>query len=99
MSQDNLNKKFEELQNRAQKINESSIKLNTQIENSQNNLNKIRDVLQKKYGTSDLNALKELAKRWQEEDESVVSKLEQDVKSKESELLEKQNLIKQIQNY
>ena len=98
MSQDNV-KKFEELKARAQKVNESAIKLNTQIENSESSLEKAREILQRKYQITDLAELKALAAKWEDEDIQTVKKLETDVTTKEQEVTEKQNLIKQIQNY
>lgn len=96
MSQD-IKKKFDDLQSRAQKVNESAIKLNTQIENAQENLQKVREAAQKKYGTSDLEKLKSMAEQWEKENEEKVFKFEEQVTSLEKEVLEKTNLIKQIQ--
>lgn len=96
MSQD-IKKKFEDLQVRAQKVNESAIKLNTQIENAQENLKKVKEAAQKKYGTSDLNELREMAIKWENENEEKVLKFEEQVINLEKEVTEKTNLIKQIQ--
>ena len=96
MSQD-IKKKFEDLQIRAQKVNEGAIKLNTQIENAQDNLQKVKEAAQKKYGTSDLEKLKEMAVQWERENEEKVIKFEEQVTSLEKEVTEKTNLIKQIQ--
>ena len=97
MNQENLKKKFEELQNKAQKINESTIKLNTQIESGHEALKKVQELALKKYGTSHLEELKAMAQKWRDENEAKVSKFETETNEKEKEVNEKNNLIKQIQ--
>lgn len=97
MSQDNLKKKFEELQSRAQKVNESAIKLNTQIENSQENLKKVKDIALKKFKTDDLEGLKNTADEWTKENEEKVANLEEKVVNLEKQVAEKTNLVKQVQ--
>lgn len=97
MSQDNLKKKFEELQSRAQKVNESAIKLNTQIENSQENLKKVKDIALKKFKIDDLEGLQNKADEWIKENEEKVDTLENEVVSLEKKVAEKTNLVKQVQ--
>jgi len=105
MSQDNEEaraqkvRKFEDLKARAQKFNEGAIKVNTQIENSHENLQKAKELLNKRYEMNDLEALKKLALEWERQDAEIIRQLEQDVISGEAEIMEKTNLIKQIQNY
>ncbi len=49
MEQEQIKIKFEDLQKRAQKINEAGIKLNTQIEHAQQVLSKIKENALKLY--------------------------------------------------
>lgn len=98
MTQENLKKKFEEVQNKAQKINEGAIKLNTQIESGHETLKKAQELAFKKFGTSDLEELKAKAQEWENENLSKFTTLEAKTNEKEKEVNEKNNIIKEIQS-
>lgn len=98
MTQENLKKKFEDLQNKAQKINEGVIKLNTQVESGHEALKKAQELAIKKFGTSNLEELKEMAQKWKDENISKITTLESKTNEKEKEINEKNNIIKEIQS-
>lgn len=90
-------KKFNELQMKNQKIAENVIKINTQIEHAQQTREKLKEAALKKFGESDLEKLKEMAQKWEKENEEALSKFEAEIEKKALEVQSKANLIKQIQ--
>lgn len=90
-------KKFQELQIANQKISEQAIKINTQIEQAQQTRDKLKEAAQQKFGESDLEKLKEMAHKWHSENESALSKFEEQIKQREIEVQNKNDLIRQIQ--
>jgi esterase/lipase len=89
--------KFQELQEKSKKITEGAIQINTKIESARESYEKLAQVAQEKYGTSDIEELKDMLEKWQEENDSQVTKYQEAVESLEREVNEKSSLIKQIQ--
>lgn len=96
MEQEQIKIKFEDLQKRAQKINEAGIKLNTQIEHAQQVLSKIKENALKLYKTDNLDELKRLEEQQTKENLDTIAQFEADILAKEKEINEKIELIKQI---
>ena len=96
MEQEQIKIKFEDLQKRAQKINEAGIKLNTQIEHAQQVLSKIKENALKLYKTDNLGELKRLEEQQTKENLDTIAQFEADILAKEKEINEKIELIKQI---
>lgn len=88
--------KFRELQEKSKKIVQGAIQINTKIEAARENHQKLAQIAQEKYETSDVNELKELLKSWQEENAAQVEKYEQAVNDLEKEVNEKSELINSI---
>ena len=96
MEQEQIKIKFEDLQKRAQKINEAGIKLNTQIAHAQQVLSKIKENALKLYKTDNLGELKRLEEQQTKENLDTIAQFEADILAKEKEINEKIELIKQI---
>jgi DNA polymerase III delta prime subunit len=90
-------KRFQDLQIKNQKVAESAIKINTQIEHAQETRAKLQEAAQKKFGESDLEKLKEMAALWKKENEDRLNAFEQDINNLTIEVQSKSELIKQIQ--
>ena len=89
--------KFRELQEKSKKIIEGAIQINTKIESARETHQKLAQVAQEKYGTSDVEELNDKLQSWQEENDTQVAKYQEAVDSLEKEVTEKSALIKQIQ--
>jgi hypothetical protein len=88
--------KFKELQTKSQKVSESAIKINAQIENAQQNHKKLQETAQLKFQTSNLDELKQLLANWKKENIERLTKFEADVNKVEADVNEKIRLIKEI---
>lgn len=86
--------KFKELQAKNQKINEQAIKINTHIENAQQETKKILELLQQKYHISTIEECIELIEKREEENKQKLTVYENAVLTKEKEVLEKSLIIK-----
>lgn len=96
MSQDLMQKQFEELQQKHQQLNAQAIKINTQIEHAQENLKSLKETALKKYGTDDLNELKTMARDLAQQNKQQMENFSDNVFSLEKEVLHKQQLIKKL---
>lgn len=97
----NLNQqqdKFSELQSRANRANEQAIQINTKIEAAREQFDKLCAMALEKYGTKDIEELKLLLKKLEDENISKLQQFESDVVSLEKEVEEKNALIRKIQS-
>lgn len=92
-----LEKDFKELQNKNQKIAEGAIKINTQIETAQLNYQKLQELAVAKFGTSDIDSIKELMEKWKKSNQDSYDLAYEKVKKLESNYNETVRLIKDIQ--
>lgn len=88
---------FKELQNKNQKIVEGAIKINTQIETAQINYKKLQETALAKFGSSDLEELKNKVAIWKEENNKRFEEAKDKVNKLESNYNETARLIKEIQ--
>lgn len=93
-----INQQFKELQSKSQKITEGVIKVNTQIESSEENLKKIQEQAIAKFGTSDLDELKKLLASWESENINQLNEFEKNVLDLEQTYNDTVSLIKKVQN-
>lgn len=89
--------KLIELKQKHKQISDSAIKLNTQIENAQDNYKKLQALALSKFGTSDVEELKNLLVKWTEQNAESLNNFEKEINQLEFEVNSKNNLIKQIQ--
>lgn len=97
MSHEQHQQKFQELQQKTQKVIESAIKLNAQIEGAQENYQRLEEIGLKKYQTTDLEELKATATRWYQQNEERLLKAQERVQSVAQETEDKGRIIKQVQ--
>lgn len=90
-------KKFQELQQKNQKVSENAIKINAQIEHAQETRAKLKEAAQRKFGESDLEKLKIMSEKWKDENKKALNEFEEQINNKILEVQNKTNLIKQIQ--
>ncbi len=88
--------KFKELQEKSKKIIQGAIQINTKIEAARENHQRLAQIAQEKYSTSNVDELKSLLKDWEEENASQLEKYELAVTSLEKEVNEKSALINSI---
>lgn len=91
-------KRFHELQAKNQKVMESAIRINAQIEHAQAELDKRKEAAQKKFGESDLDKLKQMAAQWRSENQKALDDYEAQLNEMEAEVKSKEALIRQIQS-
>jgi gas vesicle protein len=88
---------FKDLQNKSQKIIESAIKINTQIETAQVNYKKLQEIALAKFNSSNLEELKTKLATWKEENKKRFEQAKEKVNKLESNYNETVRLIKEIQ--
>jgi hypothetical protein len=88
---------IKELQSKNQKISEGAIRVNAQIENSQENYSKVVEIATKKFNTHDIEALKQLSIKWAEDNARRIEAAQLISDQKTAEVEEKTRMIKQIQ--
>lgn len=93
----NQEQKLQELQTKNQRAAENAIKINTQIENAQEQLNRLKNLALQKFGESDLQKLKEKADEWKRTNEEKLTEYEKQIMELGTEIMSKHNAIKQIQ--
>jgi molecular chaperone GrpE (heat shock protein) len=87
---------IKELQSKNQKISEGAIRVNAQIENSQENYSKVVEIATK-FNTHDIEALKQLSIKWAEDNARRIEAAQLISDQKTAEVEEKTRMIKQIQ--
>lgn len=93
----NQEQKLQELQTKNQRAAENAIRLNTQIEHAQEQLSKLRELALQKFGENDLEKLKEKAASWEKTNEEKLNEYEKKIMDLGTEITNKHNAIKQIQ--
>lgn len=94
----NLLQEFKELKEKAQKENLNGIKINTEIENAKNNLDKLLAEAQQTWGKTSIEELEKELQLLTEQNESIVEKIKTRVLLAEKENFEKKKLIEDIKN-
>lgn len=89
--------KFQELQKKSQSIVQGAVQINTKIETARENYEKLALLAKEKYGTDDLDKLKDMLSSWEKENEVQISTYEQEIQKLEKEVMEKNMKIKEIQ--
>lgn len=90
-------KKYNELLAEVKKINDYSIKINSEIEYSRKEYNKLKLLFEEKYGTSDI---KELVKIFQEQSQKntdIIENLDAKVKSVKDSILAKRKELDSLE--
>lgn len=88
---------FKELQAQSKAVSEQAIRLNTQIENAQENYKKLIEASDKKFGTHNIEELKELLKNWSEDNANRLQAWKERISGKTNEVENKKNSVKIIQ--
>lgn len=86
-----------DLVDRNKKATEQAIQINTKIETARETYNKLSLLAKEKFGTSDIDELKNLLESIKKENEEKLIKFTKEVEDLEKDVAEKQELIKQIQ--
>lgn len=90
-------KEFKEIQERSNQVIQGAIKVNLQIENSQENYRKYSQISDQKFQSHNVEELKSKKERELQENNIMLTTYKQKVLQKELEVTEKNRLMKQIQ--
>ena len=93
-----VQKKLDELKSKAEKIKESTIKVNTEIEHAESDFLELKKTALAKYNTDNLEEIEKMLTSWVEENSKKMEKLEKDINDAAIELKEKQDKIAKIKN-
>lgn len=90
------NAKFKELKQKAEKANLAGIKINAEIDNAKNNLERLLIIAKQKFGTDNLEELEKKLVQLQEQNNRILADLETNVLLAEKDIQEKTALINKI---
>lgn len=88
---------FKELQAKSKSVSEHAIRLNTQIENAQENYRKLVDAADKKFNTHNTEELKAMLQSWAEDNAKRLENWSRAINAKAAEVEEKNRAMKSIQ--
>ncbi len=94
----NDQERLKELKNKADKLNNAAIRLNADVDNAQENLEKYQKEALKDFGTSDLDELIKKLSETRAKNAAIISKVEKEIELLSTDLAEKQEKVQKIKS-
>ena len=97
-SMPNDQEKLKELKNKADKLNNAAIRLNADIDNAQENLERYLKQALEEFGTDSVEELEKILAQTQAKNAAVINKIEKEIEVLTEEISSKQAAIQKIKS-